>query len=295
MSNPERPDPLALIAKMAAEEQKLSDQLFLAPVVAGGQVRVRVAGIVYALRLDDPSFEGWALLQTQSKKPGHASVVGKPTIAKISEYLKMLPRLRVVLLDQFENRWWGIQASAGDKNFQTTGALPVTLVSSAASLDTVYVRFDGAHFWYETIDRRRDPTVARTLRQALHNDTHPQELHCKGMVPEERVAYTMLYLKKHPAANAIRREKNSAELIEEALGHAGARLDAFWLHNENQATVRFEHNGRTHTASVNPKNLTLFSAGVCLSGQDQNFDLASLVGILEEHERKGGIYDYEHD
>jgi len=150
------------------------------------------------------------------------------------------------------------------------------------------------HFWYETIDRRRDPTVARTLRQALHNDVHPEELHCKAMVPPERVVYMMLYLKKHPAANPHIREKTSRELIEEALGHAGARLDAFWLQNENQATVRFERNGRTHTASIDPKNLTLFSAGVCLSGQDQEFDLTSLVSILEEHERQGGGYDYEH-
>ena len=40
--------------------------------------------------------------------------------------------------------------------------------------------------------------------------------------------------------------------------------------------------GRQFTSSVNKDNLTIQMAGICLSGEDQKFDLASMVGVLRE-------------
>ena len=40
-------------------------------------------------------------------------------------------------------------------------------------------------------------------------------------------------------------------------------------------------NGDRHTSASAKNDLTVVSAGICLSGLDSNFDLQSLVGVVE--------------
>jgi hypothetical protein len=275
-----RPDPLAMIAKMAQGERKLADVTFMAPVTAGGAVRVRVQGVVYELKVDVQSQSDWALLKCTS--PGCAEIVGSPSLKQISEYLKLLPRVRMILLEEFNGSWWGVQASAGDKNFQVAGAVPLNSVRAGAAFDTIHVRFDGARFWYDSADRKRDPVVGRTLRTALSEDIAPETVRAKGMTPQELVAYKILWLSRHPDT-VTTRHGSPNDRIRTALQHGGAFLDAFWSSGENQTTVRFLVDGETHTVTVRSDTLSVVSAGICLSGQDDHFDLTSLVGVLREY------------
>lgn len=39
-----------------------------------------------------------------------------------------------------------------------------------------------------------------------------------------------------------------------------------------------------HTSAIAKADLTVVSSGICLSGRDRDFDLQSLVGVIEHQE-----------
>jgi hypothetical protein len=72
------------------------------------------------------------------------------------------------------------------------------------------------------------------------------------------------------------------------LSHAGAQLIEY-LERGDSYRVTYSIDGRRFTSSVNKEDLSVQVAGVCLSGADQLFDLASLVGVLREGEQGHGL------
>ena len=278
-------DPMALVSKFAEREKQLASGTFLAPVTANGAVRVRLDGIAYDMKVRNP-VEGWAILRMT--QPGKAEIIEQAPPTMIAKYLRLFPRVRLVLLEQFEERWWAIAASVAGTPITIEGPVPVQLMTALSSFDTIYSRFDGAVFWLETIDRRRDPRVARKLREALAKDTDPDDLRCPGIVPQERLAYSMLWLRRHKDE---RLAKDDRTRISEALSHAGATLDSFWTDRSGATAVRFVMDGRSHVVQIDRDTLGAISAGICLSGGDRAFDLTSLVGVLREAEGGRMYYD----
>lgn len=305
-----KPDVRSMIKRSAAQTRRALKGAILAPVMPGTRVRVRIDGIVCELKVsNDEDFLGWALLEVTA--PGHARIVEEAGLPHVKAYLNLLPRVQVVLLNEQGGMWWAVPAQASDQRFKASGPVPVQLCTRAATFDTVNARFDGAAFWYDDVVRNRNPLVARKLRDALAHDVFPEDLKCREMTSQEALAYCLVFFDKHrdllePIAPPEDEAESDSEQkpvvptfdywawastlkharLKRALEHAGARLDGYWgERNSETLSVRFILDGETHVAALMLKDFTVRSAGVCLQGNDTEFDLTSLVGVLREYKR----------
>lgn len=274
-------DPLAMINRLALEEESVLSRSFVAPVLRGQQVAVRVAGIAYTMSVVEEGFEGWAVLKAVNAR--QATVCSEASLEQIKKYLHLLPRFRLVLLDYFDHQLWAVQASTADSRVRIDGPVPLQLAQRPARFETVCARFDGATFWFESVDRRRDPTVARSLRAALQSDVSPEQVRVLNAVPQEKLAYRILWLREHPdRAGMQMSQQTDLQRIQGALRHAGAQLEGMWQESSDQIAVRYLVDGSPHVSRIRPGDLSVISAGICLSGRDQDFDLTSLVGVMRE-------------
>lgn len=290
-------DPLSLIKRFSADEKNLSSELFLSPCVPGGKINVKLKGAVYELRVVDsgPLVNGCGFGLFQVTQPGQARCVERASRSQIDAYLKLLPRVNMVLAAEFQSLWWGLQLNTSDTRLILREPVPIRLTERSASFQAVHARFDGASFWYHGENRRRDPNIARKLREALDGDLAPDAVRVSGATPPELLAYKILYFDKHPSELRDQHLRNRSDIdrIRDALAHLGARLDAHW-NNEEQGSivVRYVVDDQTHTANIRVNDLSVVSSGICLSGRDQDFDLTSLVGVMRQyHGRLNGDAD----
>lgn len=263
-----------LLHKMASAEEAFLKTEFLAPVLPGGRVRVRIAGLVCTLRVVGRVEPGWAILKPLGLD--RARVISQPTLRQIRDYLSLFPAVRLVLVARAGHAWLAVPAHRGDTRFRIDGTVRVYLATGAEPFQRIVARFDGGLFWFQEVDRRRNPAIAAYLREALAAETPPEELHKPTLTAEERDAYRLAYR----AIEAARRDRIEARLAD-ALAHAGAEL-ASYIERGDAYTVTFVVDGETHRSTVRRDDLTVLSAGICLAGEDQRFDLQSLVGVIRE-------------
>jgi hypothetical protein len=274
-----------LLNRLEAAEQGFAGSQFLAPLPAGAQVAVRIAGIICTLRISrglPPAFRGWAILRALSA--AQAEFLRPASLAERAAYLALFPALRLVLLHPEGRSWLASPAQLADARFRLPEIMPVLLPEEGLErFDTISARFDGSRVWYDRRDPTRDPALGAYLREQIthlspadHLPPPAENLHKRGLSAEERHAYTLLREALRSARLTLVEER-----LEEALNHAGARLHSYSERGGAYA-VTYEVDGRQHTSLVNPGDLTILTAGICLSGEDQRFDLASLVGVLRE-------------
>jgi hypothetical protein len=269
----------ALLDRVASAERDFLKAEFLAPVLRGGQVRVRIEGLVLTLGVTGPQEPGWAILRPLSMEK--AEILRKPGLPQIRSYLGLFPSVRLLLLTRGEAEWLAVQAQAGDTRFRIDGAVPVHLAVGVEPFERIIARYDGARFLFQEADRRRSPAIAAYLREALRSGISPDRLRKPTLTAEEKEAYRRVF-------EALEEAKRSR--VEIKLGDALSRADASlqsYIEHEDAFSVSFTANGRTHRATVRKDDLTVVSAGLCLSGQDQRFDLQSLVGVIQEARSTG--------
>lgn len=266
--------------KLAAAEERFLASEFLAPVVERGVVAVRIAGVVNRLRVFPRSFVGFGVFQPTSSS--EAKLVREATLTERRKYLELFPLVRLILCKQDENQWLALPAHRGDQRFQIAGLVPVQLVQDAQLFDIVRTRFDGGNFWYEAHETSRDPATAAWLRKELAVATDPNQLDRSGLTLEERLAYAVHFVvEQKAAAEDPSVEPTAREKLRQALQHAGAEL-VDYLERDDSFRVTYLVGGRQHVSAVDKRDLTVQVAGICLSGEDQKFDLASMVGVLRE-------------
>lgn len=303
---PGKRDVESMIDRLAAEEQQFFQQEFLAPSVQGGVVRVRMGGVLCELQIEPREFEGWGVFQPVSVR--HARLVRQAGLAERRRYLDLFPLVRLIVCRRQGPRWFASAASFGDSRLRIEGLVRLELAEEVQPFDVVACRYDGANFWFDDLDPRRDPATAAYLRSALADRTAPDRLDRRGLTAEERAAYELNYWElvrpsglkgaSPPRAHGRRKPTQAQpepasydpifQRLRESLSHAGAELIGY-VERADGFRVTYHAGGRQFTSAVDKKDLTVQVAGICLSGEDRKFDLASLVGVLREGEMDRGV------
>lgn len=279
-----------LLNQIADQENQLLQTQFLAPCVRGGQLRTKVAGMVYNFNPQPSNFEGWGIFQPVS--PKQAKLTKEADLPEIVEYLQNFPAIRLFLAHILPNQakhnpgekqtWLAYPVNESDMQ-QRTGFLkpvPVYLVSDGAAFETIIARWDGKNWWFEEIDRRADIEPLEHLKSALKNVIYPKKLRFKGITPEMRIIYELV-AQKTQEFQAEFQQKRDEKLLTEALKMGGGTLEQFRERDDYWLVEWTTSTGESHSSAISKNDLTVISAGICLSGEDSKFDLQSLVGVVE--------------
>jgi hypothetical protein len=275
-----------LLRRLSEAEEELRVRIFLAPMVRGGRVRANLGGLVYTFDPAPPDFEGWGLFRPSDERG--ARLVEEADLPRVAEYLKLFPRLRLRLAYALRGRTWlAYPANESDarQRFPAAGARPfaVHLVEDGREFEQVTARAVGGVWFFEETDRRADPLDAERLREAWRERRAPSALGRGGLTPEMRTCYALLHGREEQARARVERgrERRDEARLRGALGFGGADLRSYLDRGDHWLVEWTTRDGQQHLSAISKRDLTVISAGICLSGEDEKFDLHSLVGVVE--------------
>jgi len=310
-----------LLNQIAAQETQLQDTEFLAPCVQGGKVRTSVANLIYTFTPQPPDFEGWGIFRPVNEKKAEVmEEASLPQLAEYLKLLKPL-RLRLAYpLRSLTWLAYPINESDMQQRLGMVKPVPVHLVSEGAAFEPIIARFDGTAFWFDEIDRRAEPQPTEQLREQLEQVTLPDQVRFAGMTPEMLTVYELVLqqtpayqqreqhrrqaregvcrdvpverleaeIRGYPSRFERRRERQHSnpdrtdeQQLRDALQMGGGRLRTFRDRGEFWQVEWTTRDRERHTSAIAKGDLTVMSSGICLSGCDRDFDLQSLVGVIE--------------
>lgn len=267
-----------IFQKLAQKEEEFLQTEFFAPVFSDA-VRVKIENITVDFKVQPATFRGWGIFKSAGKK--NAAFIRDASLSEIAAYLENFDRTSFIVCD---NDRVPLGISASQDSFFTTDATPFFLANNVQLFDTVYVRFDGANFIYERSSTGSARNSAR-LRSALNDNIKPANLEGLGLTKFEKIAYNFVYeLRKQ-------KELQSTEgRVRSAIQRGGGQYQSYRRVSGN-IVVTYQIEGEVFTSTVS-ENLSVVSAGICLSGTDRTHDLQSLMSVIKEGRRRGLIHRF---
>ncbi|MCF4970399.1 hypothetical protein [Nostoc sp. CMAA1605] len=270
-----------LINQIAIAQSHLQTTQFLAPCVKGGRVRTRVAGMIYTFTPKPSKFEGWGIFQPVDEKT--AKVIESADLPQIAEYLQHFPQIRLRLAHQIQKQTWlayPVNEADMRQRWKMVKPIAVHLVTEGNIFEQIIARWHGQSCWFEDIDRCADPVVSELLQSAIKQLIPVDELQFKGMTPEIRTVYELATQRVEGFYQPQQDEKR----LRKALQMGGGELQQFNDRGDYWTVDWTTADGVRHSSAIAKSDLTVISSGICLSGRDRDFDLQSLVAVMEERE-----------
>lgn len=269
-----------LMKSLSAKEAGFLDSRFISPVLARRPIRVRIDGVVLSMKITAPKkavgYEGFGVFQPITMK--ECRYVREATLAERRKYFACLPRFMMIIcgIDEKSGEYLAIRATR-DSRMTLDGLAPIHIASNVRMFDVVYAAFDGKNFWF--IQGDMAPIRSAKMREQLLAESD----HTDQTIPEYQRAYAI-------ALSRIlenKRDRNE-DRIKDALHRAGAEYRSY-VDRGDTYSVEYTVNGQTHRSAVSKDNLSVVSAGICLDGHDQDFDLQSLVHVVKEGDQRSLI------
>jgi hypothetical protein len=273
------PDIRKLLNQLANAESHLQSIQFLAPCVKGGRVCTRVAGMVYTFTPAPRQVEGWGIFRPTNAQI--ATWVEAADLPEIATYLQQFPAIRLRLAVGLQNQTWlayPVNEADMRQRFKRVKPVLVHLVTEGAAFEQIVARWNGASAWFEAVDRRADPTITETLQSALKQQIAVEKLQFKDCTPEMRSLYELVAQRTEGFARPQQDERR----LRQALQLGGGELNQFQDRDDYWMVDWTTADGIRHTSAIAKSDLTVISSGICLSGRDRDFDLQSLVGVMEQ-------------
>ena len=268
---------LDLIKALAQDEAKLQGQEFLAPLRREGHARLRLRGLIHELRVANPQ-PGWWICRIKDTK--NAEIVDEALPWQRGDYLALWPHVRLVLLEDIkDNAWLALPYNPAEalQRFNITDFVTVQLVDGGQPFERIIGRVEGDTIWYDDHDRRADSAMAEGLRQALAEQRDTPGI--TGLGAGEQMAYTLLNFQTDKV-QSLDEMASTDQRIWHALEVGGAHLIGYEV-TDYGIRVTWERNGQRSITMVG-NDLGVYSAGVCLSGEETRFDLTSIVGVVQD-------------
>lgn len=265
-----------LLKQLSAMEREWRSTEFIAPCVAGGKIRVKISGLVSTLKIEPRDFQGWGIFQAVDDS--NAVLITAADPLEIEQYLEQFIAIRFHLAYPLTGQTWlAYPVNEGDakKRLGKVQPTPIYLVTEGRAFEQIVTRFDGNCCWFAEIDRRSNPETAEQLQLALQQRLEPEELKLKGITPELRTVYSLAWQQIPEVASEQKR-------LEKALKKGGGELKQYQDRGDYWTVEWKTGDGEEHWSAIAKSDLTVISAGICLSGRDRDFDLQSLVGVIEQ-------------
>lgn len=284
---------------LASVERGLTRVDFLAPRVGleDAKVKVCVEGLLHTFAVSEPAdFVGWGIWRAVNMRV--ARLVEPASLSQVERYLSLLPRVPLILIRRLRGqRWLAIAGNASDASQRVSSLRDarapqvIELVGEGDAFDRVIAGWDGVRWWFESLDVRADFASSERLRDALEARRAPDEVFAtlRGLSPEQRSAYEIAWgalvreLEAIVAARLAKTQAHDRERLRRALESAGGVLERSHATPDRRRWVvewRTSQNVK-QTSVIDMRDLSVVSAGLCLSGEDRKFDLESLVGVVE--------------
>jgi len=278
---------LDLIKDMGKKEKSISKSIFISPIFNTDQVVTSVSGLIHKLYIPKITKPGWYKIKPSNLN--RAKVVGEADFLEIDQYLKNLYKVRIIVVYKDKDIFYGIPLKNNNIGLDFSQPVPIYLVSEdqVQFFDMITCRFDGANVWYHESDMSNDPAKAEYLRDQFDKYNDPKKIQYKGLTVEEKLAYSL----RHSLDKKFR-ETLKENLIKKDVEHSGGEFVKF-VEKKDHFSVTYKVDGQSYTSYVSKDTAHhVITAGICLSGTDRKYDLASLVNVLREGQRKGRIHRY---
>lgn len=275
-----------ILDKLSLQEKNFLSKEIFAPYVNGGnKIRVRIDGVVYQLKAPKFKKDGFGVFKAINSNK--VKFVREAESFEIDQYLQLLPRVDAILIFK-SNRWLATPSNKSDfkKRFGRDGLFSVLVADNVEILDTVQVRFDGSCFWFDSAKIIKDMDKREDLRQRIIKGNYSMTKELKyGLSPEEDEAFN-LACQFHKEANMSDLEKR----LTNEFGRYDATMERFVERGSNvEVQWRDNISHQAITSVFNKEDLSVVTAGICLSGGDKKFDLQSMVGVFREASNSNAI------